>query len=148
MRSGLILITFFIWSTVIGSIAMAADAEMAEELKAARLTLDAAFQNGDGATIKSMVTPDHVGVTSYNPGAFPTDEQIANLSKFKGEYFDFSENKVDILGPDAVMITFENSLSGTYDGKPLPSRIFVVEIWTRTSGKWLQKYYQETPIAE
>lgn len=148
MRLGMLIVAVSLWTVVAGSMATADDAHLAEELKAARLTLDTAFQNGDAATIKSMVTPDHLGVTSYNPGAFATDEQIANLSKFVGKYFDFSKTKVDVLGPDAAMITFENSLSGTYNGKPLPSRVFVTEIWTRSSGKWLQKFYQETPIAE
>lgn len=148
MRSRKILGAISIWIVLFGSIAFAGDAEIAEEIKAARQTLDTAFQNGDGATIRNMVTPDHIGVTSYNPGAFSADEQIAALPKFEGRYFDFTETKIDILGPDAVMITFENALSGTYDGKPLPARISVVEIWTRISGKWLQKYYQQTPIAE
>lgn len=144
----LVVPLIIIWTTLIAATASASDSELAEELKAARLALDTAFENQDEATIMSMVTPDHFGVTSYFQGSFVTAEEIAALRELKVRYFDFSETKVYSLGPDAAMITFENNQSGTYDGKPLPSRIFVSEVWVRQSGKWLQKSYQETPIAD
>lgn len=128
--------------------AVAADNQLVEEIKAARLALDTAFAEQDVETIKSMVTPDHVGVTSYYYGPFSTQEEIVTLSKLKVDYFNFSNTIVDVLGDDAAMITFEARQSGTFDGKPLPTRIAVVEIWTRSAGTWLQKYYQETPIAD
>ncbi|MEM9106507.1 MAG: nuclear transport factor 2 family protein [Pseudomonadota bacterium] len=148
MRNRLSVVAVCLCAVLVVSNARSSGSDVVEQIKAARLMLDAAFQNNDVEAIKSMVTPDHVGVTTYYNGSFSAEKEIATLSLFKGRYFDFSETKVDVLGEDAAMITFESSQSGTFDGKPLPSRIFVVEIWTRSSGQWLQKYYQETPIAK
>ena len=147
MRIILFLAVYFCTILIVSN-THAEDAQLVEELKAARLALDDAFQNNDVTTIRNMVTPDHVGVTTYYEGSYSADKEIATLSKLKVKYFDFSETKVDLLGADAALVTFQNSQSGTFDGKPLPSRIFVVEIWIRKSGKWLQKHYQETPISE
>jgi hypothetical protein len=54
---------------------------------------------------------------------------------------------VTVLGPYAAQITYENSFKGTFDGKELPKRVFVSEIWLKQKGKWLQQFYQDTPIA-
>ena len=106
MRSGLFFVMIILCSGLVASHANAGDGQVAEELKVARQMLDDAFSNNDVATIRSMVTPDHVGVTSYYRGSFTAEEEIATLSEFKGRYFDFSDTKVDVLGDNAAMITF------------------------------------------
>ena len=53
-----------------------------------------------------------------------------------------------MLGPDAALVTTEQSYRGTYKGNPLPGRVFVSEVWVRVDGKWLQKFYQETIMEE
>jgi hypothetical protein len=36
---------------------------------------------------------------------------------------------------------------GTFQGRPLPERVFVSETWEKQDGSWRQQLYQETPIA-
>jgi hypothetical protein len=132
---------------VMSTAAMADDASIIAEVTAAKTTLDQAFQDRDAAKIESMVTADHLSVTSYYDVPFTTDDQLATLSEFQAHYFDFSEPTVTLFSEDAAMVTFENSYSGTFQGRPLPQRVFVSEIWEKHDGKWLQGLYQETPIA-
>jgi len=126
--------------------ASADDASVAAEIKAAMYKLNDAFAAQDVNTIESMVTADHIGVSSYYGRPFDTEEQIDTINDFKAEYFDFTDPVVTVLGPDAAQITFENSFRGTFEDKPLPPRVFVSEIWLKQDGKWLQQLYQETPI--
>jgi hypothetical protein len=92
-----------------------------------------------------MVTADHMGVSTYG-GAQTTQEQFATLGELEARYFDFSPTNVTVLGPDTVQVTYENSYEGTFAGKPLPSRVFVSQIWLRRDGQWRQQLYQETPL--
>lgn len=126
---------------------LADDASTIAEVTAAKAILDQAFQDRDADAIESMVTPDHLSVTSYYGVPFNTDDQLATLSEFDAHYFDFSEPTITVFSDDSAMVTFENSYTGTFQGRPLPERVFVSEIWEKQGGKWLQGLYQETPIA-
>jgi len=55
--------------------------------------------------------------------------------------------EVTLLGDGAALVNFENSLAGSWQGKPFPQRIYVTEIWLKRDGKWRQRLYQETPVA-
>ena len=126
--------------------ASADEASVAAEIKAAMYKLNDAFAAQDVNTIESMVTADHLGVSSYYGRPLDTEEQIDTIGDFKAEYFDFTDPVVTVLGPNAAQITFENSFKGTFEDKPLPPRVFVSEIWLKQDGKWLQQLYQETPV--
>jgi ketosteroid isomerase-like protein len=121
------------------------DAATKAEIEAAIKALNDAYAGGDETTIASMVTPDHMGVSSYS-GAQTFKEQFTTLGEFQARYFDYSPMSFASLGPDAVLVTYENSYEGTFAGKPLPSRIFVSQIWLRQDGMWRQQLYQETPL--
>ena len=123
-----------------------AQSDIKGEIEAAKEKLNAAFANDDVDTIKAMVTDDHIGVSTYYGKAFTTAEEIATLDAFKVEAAEFGPSTITPLGPEAAMITYENTYQGTFEGKPLPSRVFVSEIWVKQDGNWLQKLYQETPI--
>jgi hypothetical protein len=127
--------------------ALADDLAVAEAIKAAKAELDTAFQNQDAATIERLVTADHRAATTYYGRVFTTADELATLLEFKATYFDFTDVKVTVLGPDAAMITFENLYKGTFQGRPLPERVFVSETWVKQDGTWRQQLYQETPIA-
>lgn len=126
--------------------ATADDMTAATEIKAAKTTLDDAFARRDAATIEKMVTADHVATTTYYGRPFTTADELATLAEFDARYFDFTDLEVTMLAPDSAMITFENSYDGTFEGRPLPERVFVTEIWLKQDGQWLQRLYQETPI--
>lgn len=124
---------------------LADDAALSTEIDAAIKALNDAYAGGDEATISSMVTPTHKGVSSYS-GVQTTAEQFTTLGELKGRYFDYSPVSVMELGPDALLVTYENSYEGTFADKPLPSRVFVSQIWLQEDGHWRQHLYQETPL--
>ena len=125
----------------------AEDMTVADEIKAARIALDQAFQKHDRAAIQKMVTADHLAVTTYYGKPFTTADELAGITEFVADYFDFTEGDVTVFSPDAAMITFENFYKGTFRGRPLPEHVFVSEIWLKQDGAWKQQLYQETPIA-
>lgn len=126
--------------------AAADDMNAANEIKEAKAILDNGFARKDSETIEKMVTADHIAATTYYGRPFTTADELATLSEFNARYFDFTELEVTMFAPDSAMITFENSYEGTFEGRPLPKRVFVTEIWFKQEGRWLQRLYQETPI--
>jgi ketosteroid isomerase-like protein len=141
-----LVITMLLARVVLQVQPAAADDTMTAEIETAMQALNDAYTNNDRTTIDSMVTADHIGVTSYG-GVQTTAEQFTTLRELKGRYLDYTTIAVTSLGPDSALITYQNSFDGTYAGKPLPARVFVSQIWLKKDGKWLQELYQETPIA-
>ncbi|MCP4386258.1 MAG: nuclear transport factor 2 family protein [Hyphomicrobiales bacterium] len=125
----------------------AGDAALQAELDAAKDTLNAAFETHDRATIVSMMTADHLSITTYYGRALQASDQLDGLDGFAVEEAAFSPSTVTLLAPTVALITYENTYKGTYAGKPLPPKVFVSEIWLKRDGEWLQGLYQETPIA-
>jgi Domain of unknown function (DUF4440) len=144
LRVVLTVVVFALFPAILAS---ADNAAIVAEVTQAKVALDQAFQDRDATKIEAMVTPDHLSVTSYYGVPFTTDDQLATLAEFDAHYFDFTEPTVTVFSEDSAMVTFENSYVGTFQGRPLPSRVFVSEIWQKQNGTWLQGLYQETPIA-
>ena len=122
------------------------EASIADDVKQAQIRLDRAFVQQDSATIMAMVTPDQVAITPYLRKPVPIAGQIETLAEFKARLFDITPAVVDLIGEDAALLTFEKSYEGTFEGRPLPARVYVSSLWTKESGTWLQRLYQETAI--
>ncbi len=113
-------------------------------IKAGVTALGEAFVKRDADSIRAMMTPDHLAVAFVYKGPLTVDEEIASLPDLKMEIYDAIPPTVSLLGPDAALVTGEQSYRGTFQGNPLPERVFMSEVWVRVDGKWMQKFYQET----
>ena len=145
LRLGLIAMAFAVASVAPVTADEAGDITA---IKAGMAALDDAFDSGDGNAIRALMTPDHLAVVFAYKGPQTVDEQIASLKDLKIETYDEIPPTIATLGPDAALATHELSYRGTFEGNPLPERVFASEVWVRVDGKWLQKFYQETIIEE
>jgi ketosteroid isomerase-like protein len=126
--------------------ARAGEAETIAAVNAAAAALDDAFERQSAEEIKRMMTPDHIAVSSYYGAPQTVAEQIASLPELKYEQTIVGAAKVDVLGPDAALRTFTARLDGTYQGKPVPSPVFVTAIMVRQDGQWKERLYQITAV--
>jgi hypothetical protein len=126
--------------------ARAGDAETIAAINAAAAALDNAFERQSADEIKHMMTADHIAVTPYYDAPRTVAEQIASLPELKYEQTNIGPVNVDVLGPDAGMRTFTARLDGTYQGKPIPSPVFVTAIMVRQDGQWKERFYQVTAV--
>lgn len=127
--------------------ATADDSALAAELSQASAALDQAFVDHDRAAIEALTTDDHVAMTPFYGRPFTIPEQFAVLDRLTITQVDRSAPRLAALGPDAAMVTYENSYEGSYDGAPLSERVYVTEIWVREGGGWVQRQFQETPLS-
>ena len=116
-------------------------------IKAGLARLDDAFHTGNTDAIRTMMTPDHLSVTFVSNGPQTVDEQLASLPALKSvEIYDALPPTVATLGPDAALVTMEQSYRGTFQGNPVSNRVFISGIWVKGDGVWRERFYQETVI--
>ena len=115
-------------------------------IAAQRSALGKAYEDGDAGAVRALVTPDQRSVTFAYDGARTLDQQLASLKSLDIEVYDAIPPTYEMLGADAALVTYQQSYRGSFEGNPLPDRVFVGEIWVRKGNTWLQKYYQETVI--
>jgi len=126
--------------------AEAGDADTIAAINASSNALDKAFGERDIATIKALMTPDHVTVTPYYDGPQSVDDQIASLPDLDYGQTIVGEPSVALLGPDVALRTFIADLKGSFKGKPLPARAFVNETLVKRDGKWIERFFQVTTL--
>lgn len=144
-RSAVLVLTFLMGAAV--SPAPAQDAAEVAAVNAAEQALDAAFAARDVATIRSLMTPEHISVTPYYDGPQTVDEQIASLGELDFGQKIVGEPSVVFLSPDVALRTFIAELDGSFRGKPLPSRVFVNETAVKRDGKWIEAFFQVTALS-
>lgn len=123
------------------------EAATVDEIKTAVLELEKAFADQDVEAIRRLASPDHISLAANYGKPVALEEQLATLAEFHHRPSDFSSLEVTLLGDGAALVNFENALAGTWQGEPLPPRVYVTEIWLKRDGKWRQRLYQETPVA-
>jgi ketosteroid isomerase-like protein len=147
MRLSNALLAFFVFGVGHSSAASADDASVVAEINAAMTTFREAIVKHDLATIKRMMTPDHLAVIPrYGRPVTPTDELKA-LDGLKAKYVACSHTTVTVLAPAVVETTCLIHYEATFEGKPVPPLDFATQIWIKRAGTWQQQFYQETPIA-
>lgn len=104
-------------------------------------------QKRDVKDLAALVADDYQDVGEF--GVWDKQKSVQSnaepgfeLSKFSLDHFRFTR-----LAPTVVLLTYEAKQTGSSDGKPLPSPLFISSVWVNRKGKWLSVLYQDTPAA-
>ena len=146
MRKIAAIVSFTILVTAGLSPARAGEAETIDAIIKAAAALDQAFERQDTKAVKDLMTPDHVAVTPYYDGPQTVADQVGSLPKLKYEQTIDGKPTVAVLCSDAAARTFKAELNGSFEGKPIASKVFVSEIWVKRDGAWAEKLYQVTAL--
>ena len=117
-----------------------------KEIDQAMRALNDAFTKQDAAAIGKLVTENHQAITSYYGGLQSKEVQMKTLPDLKMSEYKFSDVKITMLAKDSAVVTYALTLKGTDKGKELPSRNMASAVWVLQNGKWLEAFYQETPL--
>lgn len=142
------LLTALALSTLVAGSPASADEAVIDEIRIVAAELEVAFENQDAAAIKSMTTSDHVAVTPYYRRAYPTDEVIATLGALDYDITAADPAVITVLGPETALVVQTKSFEGTFQGVPIPGRVYASALWVKQDGAWREKIYQETAIDE
>jgi len=82
-------------------------------------------------------------------GIWDKKRSVQSIAEPGFELSNFSLNNFRMmrLAPTVVLLTYEAVESGSSNGKPLPSQLFISSVWEKQKGKWLNVLYHDTPAA-
>ena len=117
-----------------------------KEVQRAITALNAAFEHRDASAIRRLMTDDHVSVTAYYGGPMSKAQQLASLPELNLSEYSAGKLHVRFLDKDVALVTYSLTQKGTFKGKEVPPHNYASAIWVKRSGKWLEAYYQDTPV--
>ncbi len=127
--------------------ARAEDAEIVAAINQAADALDKAFEQQDAKAIYDLVTADHIAVTPYYDGPQSVSDQIGSLPELKYDQENLDEPEVTLLADDVALRTFTAKLKGTYEGRPIPSLVYITSVMVKSDDGWKERFYQVTALA-
>ena len=117
----------------------------ADEVERSVRSIQAAFDKGERETLRGLMTEDHVNIMTYGHSS-NADELLKSLSDYNFSEYKISEQRVKFLTQVVALASHHATIKGTYKGKEVPSPVHVTTVWLKRRGKWLQAFYQETPV--
>jgi hypothetical protein len=67
-------------------------------------------------------------------------------SKCEVKSYSFSDEQMDMIGPDVAALSFKAKQDYTCDGKKGPAEVWAASVYVREGDKWKSLYYSETPV--
>lgn len=119
-----------------------------DEIMEAYQAINEAFELQDRSAIEALTTADHIAITHYYGGAKDLDFQLETASDLIFTQKPIPPMTVEAIGEDVAILRFTAEMEGSFKGKPLAKMAAITLIWQKVDGKWLERLYQETPIAE
>jgi hypothetical protein len=107
--------------------------------------LNEAYLKKDVDTIKRLTGEDLIVVTSSGQRQ-TRDEELKSLPDLKLGAYTTEDVRVTTPTKDAAIATFTASVKGSFKGNELPAKMAVVTVWAKRDGKWLEVFYQGTPL--
>ena len=97
--------------------------------------------NGDWDAYEAATAPNFYQIGS--DGA--TIERDAAMSGVKDEKLvvrkpDLGEMRVEMIAPDAYMVTYPMNFNGSYDGSDFSNPRTVTSLWVKHDGKWQNRF--------
>jgi ketosteroid isomerase-like protein len=117
-----------------------------KEVQKAVTALNTAFERRDANAIGRLMTDDHVSVTAYYGGPMSKAQQLASLPDLNLSEYAAGKLRVLFLSKDVALVTYSLTQKGTFKGKEVPLRNYASAIWVNRDGKWLEAFYQDTPV--
>ncbi len=93
----------------------------------------------------NMLASDYTEVEDN--GVFDKAGIIADVKDLNLTDATFSDWKMLPIDSDAVILTYQTTLKATYKGSEVPPGPYrSAAVWVNRDGKWLDFYYQQTPV--
>ena len=99
----------------------------------------------DYAAFGDLLASDYIEVTDN--GVFDKAGIVADVKTFNLTDATFSDWKMTPIDNDAVILTYQTTLKATDKGGEVPPGPYrSAAVWVNRDGKWLDFYYQQTPV--
>lgn len=107
-----------------------------------------AWKNNDSKYFESNMSDKYVGFGSS--GRLDKAGSIRSMSDAKCDVksYSFSDEKIQMAGPDTVLLTFKGAQDATCSGRKSPAAVWSASIYVRDGDKWKSAFYAEAPVVD
>ena len=115
-----------------------------KQIMANEMTVNAAFEKHDMATIQKYVMSDGIAV---DPGGVTSvAEMMKMVPQMKTEPgWKIDSDKVMWIDDHTAVHVYKWTGKGTVMGQPMPSPAWASTVWVMKNGQWKGAFHQETP---
>jgi len=138
---------------IIGILSLTAAAAAAQDRAAAEKALVAnemkvteAVAKGDKATFTSMVAND--AWSADNTGITRVSDFVTMFDQLKVSSWKITDPKVLWVDANNAVVIYTWTGAGTFQGQPIPAKVYAATVWTKKGDTWLVAYHQESEAAK
>ncbi len=105
------------------------------------------WKNKNGNFFQTLLTDEAVNI---GVGGLSNKSQIVKSTSSDCEVKSFSVDnfKVVMLDKNVALLTYTATQDGVCGGKTIPAKVLASSVYVKRGGKWLNAFYQETPIVQ
>ena len=118
---------------------------IAEVLAADQAYADA-WLRSDWAAASAMIAPDYFGLSP--DGSIDQFRLRDVFARAKALGYTRTTPHTKVLASDVVMVSYEQQMKETFDGRDISGRYWYSTIWKRLDGRWKLLVEQEIPLDE
>ena len=104
-----------------------------------------ALKKQDAAALKRLTTEDFMAIFA-DASRVDRDGLLKMLPDFRVTAYSIAAFQMIRLNADAAIITFRATYESTYKGESKKDDVQASSTYVRRSGKWLNIFYQESPV--
>jgi hypothetical protein len=108
-----------------------------------RLAWEAAKKK-DKAGLAALLAEDYAEI--IDDGVFDKKQILSYLDHLTVTSYSPRDVRVKKLAPDAVMLIYQVTVEGNYDGHNFHADSNAASLWTERGGTWLNVHFQESPM--
>jgi imidazolonepropionase-like amidohydrolase len=120
------------------------DRALADEVLTAELTTWELEKRKDKNGYAALMAPGYIAITDR--GVMNTALNLREIDDLSIRDYAATDVTVRSIGQDVALLTYNVSWKGSYDGKQLSEDDYAAAIWAKSHGRWIDAYYQETPM--
>jgi Domain of unknown function (DUF4440) len=129
-----------------GMVAAQDKAGLEKALIANENKISEAVAKGDKATFTAMVTPD--AWSADGTGIMKVSDFITMFDQLKVTNWKIIEPKVQWVDANNAIVIYTWTGAGTFQGQPIPGKVYCATVWTKKGDTWLAAYHQESEAAK
>jgi hypothetical protein len=107
-----------------------------------------AWKNRDAKWTEVNASDKYVGLGTTGRMDKAASIKSYTTQKCEIKSYSFSDDQMQMIGPDVAVLTFKVQQDYTCDGKKGPANVWSASIYVREGEKWKSAFYAETPVVD
>lgn len=106
------------------------------------------FRNKDKRAYAESIADDCTGFDLTGVGLKNKAAAVADVDLADVTHYDMRDFQAELIADNVALVHFFAHFTGTAAGEPFDISMFIGEVMVRRNGRWLVRWFQNTPAAQ